>query len=147
MRLLQSGLSCLKQTKNPQHKFVTHLLGLMLMLPGHATCRTMSRYSPYHARTCARWYGRHFDGVSLTQAAITVVVPPEPEQALVMDASLVPKSGKHTYGLDRCWNGSHSRADKGLALSPLAWLDLTDNGADCLRVEQTPPSTFHRIKW
>ena len=32
MRLLQSVLSCLKQTKKPQHKFVTHLLGLMLML-------------------------------------------------------------------------------------------------------------------
>ena len=27
MRLLQSGLSCLKQTKKPQHKFVIHRLG------------------------------------------------------------------------------------------------------------------------
>ena len=51
MRLLQSVLSCLKQTKKPQYKFVTHLLGLMLMLPGHATFRNMSRYSPYHERT------------------------------------------------------------------------------------------------
>lgn len=55
MRLLQSVLSSLKQTKKPQHKFVTHLLGLMLMLPGHATFRNMSRYSPYHERTFARW--------------------------------------------------------------------------------------------
>jgi DDE superfamily endonuclease len=140
MRLLQSVLSCLKQTKKPQHKFVTHLLGLMLMLPGHATFRNMSRYSPYHERTFARWYGRNFDWVSLNQAAITEVVPPEHDQALVMDASFVPKSGKHTYGLDRFWNGSHSRAEKGLELSTLAWLDITDNCAYCLRVEQTPPS-------
>ena len=140
MRLLQSVLSCLKQTKKPQHKFVTHLLGLMLMLPGHATFRNMSRYSPYHERTFARWYGRNFDWVSLNQAAITEVVPPEHEQALVMDASFVPKSGKHTYGLDRFWNGSHSRAEKGLELSTLAWLDITDNCAYCLSVEQTPPS-------
>jgi hypothetical protein len=37
MRLLQSVRSRLKQTKKPQYKFVTHLLGLLLMLPGHAT--------------------------------------------------------------------------------------------------------------
>ena len=47
-------LSRLKPTKKPQRKFVTHLLGLMLMLPGHATFRNMSRYSLYHERTFAR---------------------------------------------------------------------------------------------
>ena len=86
MRLLQSVLSCLNQTKKPQRKFVTHLLGLLLMLPGHATFRNMSRYSPYHERTFSRWYGRGFDWASLNQAAITEVVPPEHEQALVIDA-------------------------------------------------------------
>ena len=140
MRLLQSVLSCLKQTKKPQHKFVTHLLGLMLMLPGHVTFRNMSRYSPYHERTFARWYGRNFAWVSLTQAAITEVVPPAHEQAVVMEARVVPTSGQHTYGLARFWNGRHSRAEKGLALSPLAWLALPETCASCLRVAQTPPS-------
>ena len=140
MRLLHSVLTSLHQTKKPQYKFVTHLLGLMLMLPGHATFRNRSRYSPYHERTFARWYGRGFDWASLNQAAITEAVPPEHDQALVMDASFVPKSGKHTYGLDRFWNGSHSRAEKGLEISTLAWLDITGNCAYCLSVEQTPPS-------
>ena len=140
MRLLQSVLDSLNKIKKPQYKFVTHLLGLMLMLPGHTTFRNMSRYSPYHERTFSRWYGRDFDWVSLNQAAITAVVPPEHDQALVMDASFVPKSGKHTYGLDRFWNGSHSRAEKGLEISTLAWLDITGNCAYCLSAEQTPPS-------
>ena len=140
MRLLQNVLHSLKKTKKPQYKFVTHLLGLMLMLPGHATFRNMSRYSPSHERTFSRWYARDFDWVSLNHAAITEAVPPEHAQALVMDASFVPKSGKHTYGLDRFWNGSHSRTEKGLEISTLAWLDLTDNCAYCLSVEQTPPS-------
>ena len=91
MRLLQSVLYSLNTAKKPQYKFVTHLLGLMLMLPGHATFRNMSRYSPYHERTFSRWYGRGFDWVSLNQAAITAVVPPEHDQALVMDASFVPQ--------------------------------------------------------
>lgn len=140
MRLLHSVLTRLQQTTKPQHKFVTHLLGLMLMLPGHATFRNLSRYSPYHERTFARWYARDFDWVSLNKAAITEVVPPAHDQALVMDASFVPKSGKQTYGLDRFWNGSHSRTEKGLEISTLAWLDITGNGAYCLSVEQTPSS-------
>src|SRR5919199_6533844 len=140
MRLLQSILARRKQTKKPQHKFVTPVLGLRLMLPGHATFRNLSHYSPYHERTFSRWYDRDFDWVSLNKAAITEVVPPEHGQALVMDASFVPKSGKQTYGLDRFWNGSHSRTEKGLEISTLAWRDITDNCAYCLSVEQTPPT-------
>ena len=36
--------------------------------------------------------------------------------------------------------GSHSRAEKGLEISTLAWLDMTDNCAYSLSVEQTPSS-------
>ena len=59
MRLLQSVLPTLPQTKKPQRKFIVHLLGLLLMLPGHATFRNLSRYSSYHERTFGRWYDRH----------------------------------------------------------------------------------------
>jgi hypothetical protein len=141
MPLLQSALTRLSRPKKPQQKFLTHLLRLMLMLPGHATFRHLSRYSPYHERTCARWYARDFDFVSLNKAAITAVVPTEHEQALVMDASFVPKSGKKTYGLDHFWNGSHSRTEKGLEISTLGWLDITGNCAYGLSVEQTPPTS------
>lgn len=100
----------------------------------------MSRYSVYHERTFARWYARDFDFVALNKAAILAVVPPAHEQALVLDASFVPTSGKKTYGLDHCWNGSQSRTEKGLELSALAWLDITDHCAYCLSAEQTPPT-------
>lgn len=140
MRLLRSVLPTLSQTKKPQHKFLAHLMGLLLMFPGHATFRNLSRYSAYHERTFARWYARDFDFVSLNKAAIIQVIPPDHEQALVLDASFVPKSGKETYGLDRFWNGSHSRTEKGLEISALAWLDITDNCAYCLSAEQTPPA-------
>jgi len=84
MRLLPSVLPTLRQTKKPQQKFLAHLLGLLLMLPGHATFRNLSRYSAYHERTFARWYARDFDFVSLNKAAITKVISPEHEQALVI---------------------------------------------------------------
>ena len=43
MRLLQSVLPGVSQMKQPQRKFLTPLVGLLLMLPGHATFRHLSR--------------------------------------------------------------------------------------------------------
>jgi hypothetical protein len=103
------------------------------MLPGRATLRNLSRYSSSHERTFSRWYARDFDVVSLNKAAMSQVLPPDQAQALVIDASFVPKSGKKTYGLDRFWNGSPGHSEKGLEISTLAWLAITDHCAYCLR--------------
>ena len=141
MRLLHSVMPTLPQTKKPQRKFIAHLLGLLLMLPGRATFRNLSRYSSYHERSFARWYDRPFDFVALNKAAITQVIPPEHQQALVIDTSFIPKSGTRTYGLDHFWNSCHQRSEKGLEVSAVAWLDVTGNCAYGLSVEQTPPSS------
>jgi hypothetical protein len=69
---------------------------LLLMLPGPVTFRHVSRDSPDHENTFARHVATSVDFVALHQAAITQVVPPDPEQALVLDASLVPNSGQQT---------------------------------------------------
>ena len=45
-----------------------------------------------------------------------------------------------TYGLARFWNGTHSRTEHGLEISALGWLDVTDNCAYALSIEQTPPT-------
>ena len=140
MRLIQSVLATLPQTKKPQRKFIAHLLGLILMLPGHATFRNLSRYSSYHERTFSRWYDRHFDFVALNKAAIAQVMAPEHHQALVIDTTFIAKSGAHTYGLERFWNSRQRRSEKGLEVSAIAWLDITSKCAYGLSVEQTPPS-------
>ena len=93
MRLLQSVLATLPQTRKPQRKFITHLLGLVLMLPGHATFRNLSRYSSCHERTFARWYDRPFDFVSLNKAAITQVIPrPSINRPSLSTPALSPKA-------------------------------------------------------
>ena len=140
MRLFESVLATVTHLPRPQRKFLCHLMRLLLMLPGHVTFRNLSRYSPYHEKTFARHYAMSVDFVALNKAAITQVVPPDHEQALVLDASFVPKSGKQTYGLARFWNGAHSRTEQGLELSALGWLDVTDNCAYALSIEQTPPT-------
>jgi hypothetical protein len=113
---------------------------LLLLLPGYVTFRNLSRYSSYPEKTFARWFARDFDFVSLTHAAIGEVVAPCHEHVLAFAPSFIPKSGKRTYGLDIFWNGAHSRAEKGLEIATLAWVDVTHNSAYALSVEQTPPT-------
>lgn len=138
MRLFDSVLMRLKNTKKPQQKFLCHVMRLLLLLPGHVTFRNLSRYSAYHEKTFARWFEHDFDFVCLNHAAIVEVVPVNHEHVLAFDPSFVPKSGKKTYGLDVFWNGAHSRTQKGLEIATLAWVDVTHNSAYALSVEQTP---------
>lgn len=138
MRPLDSVLTGLKNISPGRRRFLCHLLGLLLMLPGRATFRNLSRYSLYHEKTFSRWFAKDFDWVSVNRAAIMQGVPAEHEHVLAFDPSFVPKSGKRTYGLDRFWNGTHSRAEKGLEIGVLAWVDVTANTAYALSVEQTP---------
>ncbi|MEE4377748.1 MAG: hypothetical protein V2J55_09595 [Candidatus Competibacteraceae bacterium] len=56
------------------------------------------------------------------------------EQALVMDASFIGKNGRDTYGLDQFWNGCAARAERGLEISVLGWLDVTANQTYSLNV-------------
>jgi hypothetical protein len=116
------------------------MMRLMLMLPGHVTLRNLHRYSPYHERTFARWCARDCDCVTLNHAAMVAVVPQSHEHMLAFDPSFVPKRGAHTSGRAMVWNGASSRAEKGLEIATLAWIDVTHNSAYPLSVEQTAPA-------
>jgi hypothetical protein len=113
VRLFESVLRRVKNTKKPQQKFLGHVLRLLLRVPGRVTFRHLSRFSPAHEKTCARWFARAVDFVSLNHAAIVAIVPAHHEHVLAFAPSFVPKSGQHTPGLDMCWNGAHHRAAKG----------------------------------
>ena len=140
MRLLQSVLATFPQTKLPQRHFIAHLLGLLLMLPGHATFRHLSRYRFYHERTFGRWDDRPFAFISLNKALMTQVIPPEHQQALIIDTTFMAKTAPTPMALNGSGTAASGTVKKGWRVSATAWLDITDSGAYGLRVEQTPPS-------
>jgi hypothetical protein len=139
MRLVESVLLRTVQANAWQGKLIAVVLELMLLVPGSVTFRNLSRYSEYHEKTFSRGFGRRYDWVAFNLEAIRQVIPRAHEQALVLDASFIGKSGRRTYGLDRFWNGTAGRVEKGLEISVLGWLDITTNQAYSLSVEQTPP--------
>lgn len=66
-------------------------------------------------------------------------MPADHELLGVMDCSFIPKSGKETYGLGNFYNSSQDKATKGLELSVLGVVDVSDNTAYTLSARQTPP--------
>ena len=139
MRLLESVLESAVKISRPHRQFLIHVLEVFWLFPGSATFRNLSRYSRYSEKSFSRWYDRELDFVSLNHRLIESQVPPNHEQALALDASFIAKSGKHSYGLDRFWNGCHGRNERGQEISLLAWVDISGQTAYALSVKQTPP--------
>lgn len=130
-----------KQTgvAQPQKKFLITLFLTILLMRGKVNFRNMSRYSDLNEKTYSRQFRKSFDFATFNKQIIEDMVPSHHEQVGVMDASFINKSGKETYGLGFFYNSSHNKTSKGLEISNLAVIDVTDNTGYSLSSWQTPP--------
>lgn len=138
MQILEKILPKMSNVSRPQQKFIIVVMTTLMLLRGQANYRNMSRYSDICEKTYSRWFRREFDFVEFNHLAIKEYLPKEHILLAAMDCSFVEKSGKHTDGLDKFYNGKQSKAEKGLEISTLAILDATYNTAYNLSTRQTP---------
>jgi len=124
----------------PQRKFLLTLFAAILTARGKINFRNLSRYSDLSERTYSRQFAKPFEFVAFNREVINEGTGRENERIVVCDASFVSKSGKKTYGLDRFWNGCHSRTEKGLEVSSVAIVDVEKNTGFTLSVRQTEPT-------
>ena len=139
MTLVNQILSRLDNINKPQHKFLQVLFATMLTVHSAINFLSLGRHSELSERTFRRQFRRDFDFPAFNRETIRQANCPPP-LAFAQDASFIPKSGKHTFGLDKFWNGSHSRVEKGLELSLIAVLDSRTAAAFALSAAQTPPN-------
>jgi hypothetical protein len=123
----------------PQQKFLVTLFLTVLLMRGKVNFRNLSRYSDYCEKTYGRHYRRTFSFIEFNKQLLDEIVPTSHELIGVMDGSFIPKSGKKTYGLGYFYNSSQDKAAKGLEISVLGVVDVTDNTAYSLSAWQTPP--------
>src|SRR5437667_7384813 len=123
----------------PQRKFLATLFFTILVLRGRVNFRNLSRYSDYSERTIAQQFREPFDWPDFHQRVLRTALDPRSELVSAHDASFIPKSGKQTFGLGHFFNGCASRAERGLAISTLAVVEVTRRCAFTLAVAQTPP--------
>ena len=123
----------------PQKKFLVTLFLTILLMRGKVNFRNMSRYSHLSEETYSRQFRKPFDFAEFNKQLIEDIVPSHHEKITVLDCSFITKSGKETYGLGFFYDSSHDQAAKGLEVSNLAVIDVTDNTGYSLSSWQTPP--------
>lgn len=139
MTIVTDILQQMSAVRQPQRKFLAVLFATILALRGRVTGRNLSRYCAYSERTIARQFRASVDWPDFHERVITTALEPGSELISAQDASFIPKSGKHTFGLGHFFNGCSSRAERGLEISTLAVVEVTRRCAFTLAVAQTPP--------
>lgn len=122
----------------PQRKFLLALFAAIYCLRGRVNFRNLARYSDYSERTFHRQFRQEFNFAEFNRLSIKQAVEPSATLLVAQDATFIPKSGKHSYGLDRFFNGCAHRTEKGLEASTIAMVDVTLRTAFTLSVKQTP---------
>ena len=121
----------------PQKKFFIILFTTILAARGKINFRNLSRYSDFCEHTYSRNFAKPFDFISFNHQIIDETFAQEDDRILAFDQSFIPKSGSHTFGRDRFWNGRVSRSEKGLEISSLCVVNVPLNQALTLSVQQT----------
>jgi hypothetical protein len=138
--IIQNLLASTGNLTQPQQKFLLTLFSTLLISCGRANFTNLGRYSQLNERTYRRQYQRSFNFMKFNQQLIERVIEPESEVILAVDCSFIPKSGKKTYGINYFYNGSASRVEKGLEVSAMAVVDVSQKRGYSLSVQQTPPN-------
>jgi len=138
-KLIKEILDKMVSICKPQRKFVEEVLSVILSGRGKMNFRNMSRYSIFSEKTFSRNYKKPFNFAEFNQHAVSLVIKPGSRLIAAFDPSFIKKSGKRTYGKDYFWNGSASKAEKGLEIGLLSVVDVDDNRAYSISAQQTPP--------
>jgi hypothetical protein len=137
--LINNLLDKMSGVARPKKKFLATLFVTILLMRGKVNFRNLSRYSDLAEKTYARQFAQAFDFANFNERLIAEIVPSEHEKIGAMDCSYLAKSGRKTYGLGFFYDSSHNQPAKGLEISNLAVIDVTDHTGYTLSSWQTPP--------
>jgi hypothetical protein len=138
MTIVSEILERIDSVTKVQRKFLLKLFVAILATHSRINFLNLSRHSSLNEKTYRRGFRRKFDFAKFNQETIKQAIGSSSEKVFAQDASFSPKSGKKTFGLDKFWNGSASRAERGLEVSVISIVDLERNQSFALSAEQTP---------
>ena len=83
-----------------QQKFMRSLLDTLLLIRGKVNFSSLSRHCDLSERTIRRQFHKAFDFTHFNQQLLSNASTSENDALFAIDASFIPKSGRHTFGLD-----------------------------------------------
>ena len=122
-----------------QKRFLFTLMTTVFAIQGRLTFTNLARFSPLHEHTFRRQFEKFFDWIAFNLAILSLV-DSNAQMIGALDCTFIPKSGKMTYGLDRFWSSSRSKAERGLEVSVVALIETASKHRFALDAAQTPPN-------
>ena len=129
--------SC-KLTKSRQ-RFIIELFRVVFAMRGRVNFTNMARFCSLSERTLRRHFAKFFDWVAFNMTIMRLSHHQDEPLIGVFDASFLPKSGKHTYGLDKFFSSLAGANRYGLEVSILGCISTISHRVWTLDVTQTPP--------
>lgn len=129
----------LESIAQPQRRFLIELFCAVFATRGRKTFTNMARFSPRHEQTFRRHFAKAFDWVAFNLTLVRLRAHPGQPYIGVFDTSFLPKSGKHTFGLDTFFSQKDNRSLTGLEVSLLGVVATTSRRVFALDATQTPP--------
>lgn len=129
MTIVNQILKQMPALAKSQARFLTFLFVIVLARRGRCNFRNLSRYGICCKRTIARQFRREFDWPLFNHQLIVKATQSYHALIAAQDASFIPQSGKHTFGLDHFFNSCAGRAERGLEISTLTVVNITANCA------------------
>lgn len=121
----------------PQKTFICLLMKYILAAHGKLNFRNLSRYGHTSEKTISRNFEKAFDSVAFNLLLIEQYVPQKARLIAGFDPSFIEKSGRHTEGLGKYWNGSAGCAEKGLEVGLFSVIDVDKKDAYAVSAKQT----------
>jgi hypothetical protein len=143
--IVQTILTKMGKVRKPELKVLTALFTAILTVCGKVNFMNLSRYSDRHEKTYRRQFKKGLKSGKFNAAFVEIEIPVEHEVIGLLDASFTPKSGKKTFGLDRFYNGSHGRVERGLEISLLAVVDTVTENAYAIHAQQTYSQSLYPL--
>lgn len=123
----------------PQRRFFSELFRVLFAHQGRANFTNLARYSRLHEPTFRRQFARCFHWLFFNLVLVRLRTHPQETIIGVFDTSFLPKSGKHTWGLDKFFSHAAKAIRTGLEVSLLGVIATESRRAIALDATQTPP--------
>lgn len=139
MLIAQRIIGKVSVLSNAQRRFFILAVQAILCCRWRTNFASMSRVSSRTEKTFCRHFKESIDFSRIHREVIDTVLPKDGEDLRVcgFDPTFIPKSGTHTPGVSKFWNGSGQRAESGLEATVAAVIDVVRRIALPLAIHQT----------
>ena len=145
MLIAQRIISNVSVLSKLQQQFLIMLTWSIFCCRGRVNYSRLAQVSGWSEKTFRRHYSLtetvNFFAVHRAIIDAGLARTPAGMRVIAFDPSFLPKAGKKTPGLGRFWNGTASRAERGLEASITAIVEVRNRQAMTLAIQQTiiPP--------